>query len=69
MLFAVSCNNIFAEIGKEVGWDLIKNYAEEQGFLKVLGFSDLREASGSYAEPKEYEDGPLFFIYGSKYVN
>ncbi|BAK56601.1 penicillin-binding protein [Candidatus Arthromitus sp. SFB-mouse-Japan] len=62
---AVSCNNIFAEIGKEVGWDLIKNYAEDQGFFKkVLGFSDLREASGSYAEPKEYEDGPLFLSMG-----
>ncbi|BAK81253.1 penicillin-binding transpeptidase domain-containing protein [Candidatus Arthromitus sp. SFB-rat-Yit] len=62
---AVSCNNIFAEIGKEIGWDLIKSYAEDQGlFKKVLGFSDLREASGSYAEPKEYEDGPLFLSMG-----
>ncbi|EIA23841.1 Putative peptidoglycanglycosyltransferase, partial [Candidatus Arthromitus sp. SFB-1] len=33
-------------------------------FKKVLGFSDLREASGSYAEPKEYEDGPLFLSMG-----
>lgn len=62
---AVSCNNIFAEIGREIGWDLMKNYAEEQGFFKkVLGFSDLREVSGTYAEPKAYEDGPLFLSMG-----
>lgn len=62
---AVSCNNIFAEIGSEVGWEYMLNYAENQGlFDKVLGFSNLREVSGSYAEPKEYEDGPLFLSMG-----
>lgn len=62
---AVSCNNIFAEIGKVVGWDIIKSYAEDQGFFqKVLGFSDLREVSGTYAKPKSYEDGPLFLSMG-----
>lgn len=62
---AVSCNNTFAEIGKVVGWDIIKEYSEKQGFFKkVLGFSDLREANGTYAEPKEYEDGPLFLSMG-----
>lgn len=62
---AVSCNNTFAEIGKVVGWDIIKEYAEEQGFFnKILGFSDLREVNGTYAEPKDYEDGPLFLSMG-----
>lgn len=62
---AVSCNNVFAEIGKVIGWDYIRNYAEDQGiFTKVLGFSDYREVDGSYAAPKEYEDGPLFLSMG-----
>ncbi len=62
---AVSCNNIFAEIGSKLGWDLISSYAKEQGiFKKVLGFSDFREVDGSYAEPKSYEDGPLFLSMG-----
>ena len=62
---AVSCNNIFAEIGRFVGWDFILNYAKEQGiFQKILGFSDLREIDGSFASPKEYEDGPLFLSMG-----
>lgn len=62
---AVSCNNIFAEIGSVIGWDYMLNYAQDQGlFSKVLGFSDLREVSGSYAEPKKYEDGPLFLSMG-----
>lgn len=63
--FAVSCNNIFAEIGKLTGWDYILNYSEAQGlFSKVLGFSDGVEVAGSYAEPKDYEDGPLFLSMG-----
>ena len=62
---AVSCNNIFAEIGRVIGWDYMLNYAQEQGiFSNVLGFSDFREVNGSYAEPKEYEDGPLFLSMG-----
>ena len=62
---AVSCNNIFAEIGRVIGWDYMLNYAQEQGiFSKVLGFSDFREVNGSYAEPKEYEYGPLFLSMG-----
>ncbi len=62
---AVSCNNIFAEIGRVVGWDFILSYAKEQGmFKKVLNFSDFREVNGSYVEPKEYEDGPLLLSMG-----
>ncbi len=62
---AVSCNNTFAEIGKVVTWEYMLNYALEQGlFKKVFGFSDLREINGSYANPKEYEDGPLFLSMG-----
>ncbi len=61
----LSCNNVFAQIGKKVGWDTILDYAKKQGlFDKVLNLNGDYEVKGDYAEPKIYEDGPLFLSMG-----
>lgn len=61
----ISCNNVFAEVGKRIGWDKIKDYAVKQGFFnKVLGLSGNEEVKGDFVEPKNYEDGPRFLSMG-----
>ncbi|MBU3195701.1 penicillin-binding protein 2 [Clostridium algidicarnis] len=61
----ISCNNIFAQVGKTIGWDTIEEYAKKQGiFEKVLNISGNGEATGDFALPKIYEDGPRFLAIG-----
>ncbi|SUY47354.1 peptidoglycan glycosyltransferase [Clostridium putrefaciens] len=61
----ISCNNIFAQVGKKLGWDTIEEYAKKQGiFEKVINFSGNSEVTGDFALPKVYEDGPRFLAIG-----
>ncbi len=61
----ISCNNIFAQVGKTIGWDSIEEYAKKQGiFEKVLNISGNGEVTGDFALPKIYEDGPRFLAIG-----
>ncbi len=61
----ISCNNIFAQVGKTIGWDTIEEYAKKQGiFEKVLNISGNGEVTGDFALPKIYEDGPRFLAIG-----
>lgn len=61
----VSCNNVFAQVGKKVGWDNILSYAKAEGlFDKVLNFKGDKEVKGEYREPAIYEDGPRFLSMG-----
>ncbi|WP_032121838.1 penicillin-binding transpeptidase domain-containing protein [Clostridium amazonitimonense] len=61
----ISCNNIFAEVGKEIGWPVIEEYARKQGlFEKVLNIHGNGEVTGDFVLPTAYEDGPRLLSIG-----